>query len=98
MQATKAGAIPAPRPAARRSPAVVIAMLVVAVLLSVLVVWRVTGAEQHRDGAPTRDAVSTFEGDPPTAGAHRSTALPKWGAVEFPALGPHPPGKQPKDG
>lgn len=98
MQATKTGAILVPRPAARRPPAIVIAMLVVAVLLSVLVVWRVTGAEQHRDGAPTRDVVSTIEVDPPTAGAHRSKALPKRGGVEFAASGPHPPGSQPKDG
>ena len=98
MQAIKDGGIAAAHSPARRSLAVVMAVLVVAVLLSALVVWRVTGTEQSRGGAVTRDAGSTIEVHPPIIGARRSMPLPERGEVEFPMVGPHPPDKQPKDG
>lgn len=97
MQTIREGAIRASRPA-HRSVAFVVAVVVGALLLATLVVWRVTDTEQRQEGDLTRDVVTTIERDGPIVGAHRPGRLPKRGEVEFPAVGPHPPGKQPKSG
>jgi hypothetical protein len=98
MEATSERAIRVSGSRARRPIAFAIAALVVAVLATAIVVWGVSGTERSPGGAPTPAAVSEIRVDPPNAGAHRSTALLTPGEAEFPSAGPHPPGRQPKDG
>lgn len=98
MEATREGPIRVSGSWVRRRIALSMGVLVIAVLLSALVVWRVIGIERSPRDVRTPAAVSEIQVDPPNAGAHRSTALPKRGEAEFPTVGPHPPGRQPKDG
>jgi hypothetical protein len=97
MEATREGSIRVSGSWLRRAIALSMGVLVVAVLLSALVVWRI-GIERSPRDVRTPAAVSEIQVDPPYAGAHRSTALPKRGEAEFPTVGPHPPGRQPKIG
>lgn len=104
MDVTDEARISLEAPAKRRSFAVSVAVLTMAlVLLAALLVWRVSAPKLEAPPGP-RGAVGTVGiEDLPVIGDHRSEGLPGTDPVPgttggHPSTGPHPPQKHPKQG